>query len=223
VVAVANDKDREAAKDAVVAFGEDTLPVLPDLLAMLADKSHPYRGQVADMICAIGLAAKVIVPDMIKLLDAKDPFDPSRVIRILCAIGPDAEPAIPAIDRAVKRYLDAEKRNEELSYYLILDHYQYHKLGAKMVPTLITLLKVENSAIMYQAAKELSKLGPAAKAALPALKEAQKHLNDIQTEIARQPLLRPAPAAPATLSVPGTRPYNPILEAIDKIEAKPKK
>jgi len=79
---------------------------------------------------------------------------------------------------------------------------------------------VENPAILYNAASELGKLGPAAKVAMPALKDVQKRLSTMQS-VSNVPIY--SPAAPASLPNMGIRPYDPILAAIDKIEAKPKK
>jgi len=210
-----NEKDRDAAEQAVIAFGPDAAAYLPTLMPMLTDLSHNYRGRAANMICAMGPAAKNVIPDLVKLLQKPSPQDPSRVIRILCAIGPDAKSAIPDIQRAVENYLAAQKNNEDLSYYLILDRYEYHTLGAGVVPLLISLLNVEDEKVVTQSARELGLLGLAAKDALPALKAVQRK----KTETVEVPVF--APAAPAPGGPLNSRDWT-IKEAIRKIES-PKK
>jgi hypothetical protein len=222
-----NDRDREAAERAVVAFGADAAPALPSLMAMLADHSHTYRGQAANMICAMGSAAKGSVPELIKMLE-KPLHDPSRVIRILCAIGPDAKDAIPAIECVISDYLAAMKRSEDLDYYLILDRYEFHRLGADIVPVLVSLLKdvdrkvkdtgmnEEDFRMAMNTARELGKLGPAAEAALPLLKAIRPKLK----EVASSPTA--APAAPAAPTRQENYLDQTIGEAIQKIDASKK-
>lgn len=218
-------KEREVAEQAVIAFGAEAAPALPTLMAMLADRSHNYRGHAANMICAMGPAAKEAVPELLKMLEEKPLQDPSRAIRILCAIGPDAKKAIPAIRKVALDYLAAVKCEDELlSYYLILNRYEYHRLGAGIVPLLIELLKEDNREITAQAARELSRLGPAARDALPVLKSLK-----VKPELfpAPQEAYGPAAVAPAAFAPSQPVYIDPltqeIQEAIKKIESRSKK
>jgi HEAT repeat protein len=95
------DEEQKVAAHAVIAFGADAAPAVPELLVMLDDRSSEYREQIADVLCRIGPGAKAAVPELVKLLKEKKARDPEHVLRILGAIGPDARDAVPTLTAAL--------------------------------------------------------------------------------------------------------------------------
>jgi HEAT repeat protein len=95
------DEERNAAAEAIKAFGADAAPAIPALVEMLDDRSDNFRRLVGDILCAMGPAAKPAVPALIHTLKEKTARTPVIVISILCAIGPDAHDAVPVLISAI--------------------------------------------------------------------------------------------------------------------------
>jgi HEAT repeat protein len=91
------DEQQRIAANVIAEFGPDAAPAVPELIAMLDDRSGEYRELIANLLSQIGPAAKGAVPDLVKLLKEKNARDPEHVIRVLGAIGPDAKEAIPTL------------------------------------------------------------------------------------------------------------------------------
>jgi len=132
-------EDRKSAGDAVWAlqgFGPDALPVLPKLLAILADGKSEHWYSVATIVSQIGPAARAAAPTLrlrlaepqiqIRIQAAKslsrvapdDPLALAALIRLeqqvpgvvtedLGRLGPSARAAIPTLRRTM-RYADDE-------------------------------------------------------------------------------------------------------------------
>ncbi|HEV3259903.1 MAG TPA: HEAT repeat domain-containing protein, partial [Gemmataceae bacterium] len=191
-------------------LGPTAASAVPALTRLLEDDDSDVRNHAVRALGAIGAAAKSAVPALIPLLqdqgwceiresaagaladiDPKDPNivpalgralgDDMREVRASAAaalgkLGPGAKAALPALKKA----LNSEQEGQEDLIKVLV------QIGPAAVPTLIELLGAEKPEIRSQAATILGDMGPAARVAVPALKEA---LQD------QEPVVRSAAAA----------------------------
>lgn len=157
---------REAAARGLADLKPDPELVRRALVAALTDEDPVVRGNVVEAISAVG--AKV-VPDVIKGL--KNPELRSACAAILGRIGPDAKEALPALVAALKDETTAEQEGEETFRAVALVAIASIGPGKELVETCVPFLSADNEMERRTATYVLGKIGPDAKAALPAVKK----------------------------------------------------
>jgi len=143
------------------------------------------RRQAIQILARYGAAAKPALPDLIGLLGEKDTGQHLPVIQALGAIGPDAKQALPKIKEQLK--------NPAPSYRLFAAQALW-KIDRNAEPTVPVLIDVMNDKFMaswrVSAANTLAEIGPAAKAAIPTLRELSADTSPEVQKAARQALAK---------------------------------
>ncbi|MBN2453282.1 MAG: HEAT repeat domain-containing protein, partial [Candidatus Omnitrophica bacterium] len=129
---------------------------VPELIKALGDKNDDVRKNAAEALGRIGQAAKDAVPALVKALGDKNDVVRKNAAETLGRIGPDAKDAVPELIQAVDDIGNAAAE-------------AIGKIGLPAVPALIQALKDKNYFIRDEAAEILGRIGPAAKAAVPAI------------------------------------------------------
>lgn len=105
----------------------------------------------------------------IEMLKDKDPSRKYAALQALSEIGPEAKEAIPILIETIRETKNRDKR------ILVACNHALFGMGKEIVPTMISLLKDDDSEMRRGSAWMLGNLGPDAKDAIPALTVA---LND---------------------------------------------
>jgi len=150
---------RETAARILADIGPQASQAVPELVNALNDSDRGVRVQAAITLGEIGPQATDAVPALFEAL--KDPKTYEASMRALEKIGIDSKVAIPELIEALKY--------EDLRTYAaqgLLD------IGPETIPELIRALEGEYGPVRAYAAWILGKMGPDAKAAIPALTEA---------------------------------------------------
>ena len=162
------------ARDVLVRIGAAAVPALLDVLN---GPDRDMRVCAAEALGGIGPAARAAVPSLLRELHAEQPeLDDAKAealrhqaVIALGRVGPDAKAAVPALNTLLDREL-ADKETvypEEWPIVEALD-----RIGALPVAKLVDgFLREEGSWRSF----ELAKLGPRARAAIPALRQALTH------------------------------------------------
>lgn len=175
------DRDEDVVCVAIRALGEigpKAKAALPSLLDVLQkNQKGAIRWNAIRALGNIGAEAKSAVPNLLKVVEQdKDPFNALGAARSLGEMGPAAKSAVPALIRALKQHKDKEVRVEVA---LTLGHVDPQ--NKVTVPALIDLLSDADEHTRNMAAFVLGEIGPAAPAAIPALKA--RALNDSDDEV----------------------------------------
>lgn len=198
-----NDKDRDAAVEALQAFGPDAAPALPAFIEMLADHSLTYRARVIGIIATIGPKAQSARPIIVKLVKDKKTayFDDS--IKAIVATSSDPKdaaealaPLLEAPDRADAIYSalcelgpDAKGAIPAIRQYVLKELAakekdekrnvwslaSLSKLGPDAVPLLVEMLDAHSGCGRDVALDCLQTLGPKATNAAPVLVKLLAH------------------------------------------------
>jgi HEAT repeat protein len=150
---------RETAARILGNLGPQADQAVPALTAALKDPDRGVSVQAAIALGKIGPRAKAAVPALFEAL--QDPRVHEASMKALERIGFDSKDAIPALIGALK--------------YEALRTYAADRLlsiGSEAVPELIRALEGDYGPIREYAAWILGKIGPNAKAAIPALTDA---------------------------------------------------
>jgi HEAT repeat protein len=164
LVPALKDKEQRTRLIAVKALFDLNPPsekVAPALAEALRDSDPEVLANVIDALAAHGEA---VVPRAIKALDN----DKLRVpaIMLLRRLGPKAKDAVPALVAILKSDGSAPFRQE------IIDALESIGMASEQsVPALVGLLSDDNLEVRRGATFALGKIGPAAKAALPAIRK----------------------------------------------------
>jgi len=151
--------NRETAARILADIGPQARAAVPALIEALTDQDRGLRVQAAITLGEIGPSAKEAVPALFEAL--KDPKTYEASMRALERIGFDSKVAIPELIEALKY--------EDLRTYAaqgLLD------IGPETIPELIRALEGDYGPVQAYAAWILGKMGPDAKAAVPALTDA---------------------------------------------------
>lgn len=145
---------------ATAARGSD----VGELTKQLKEGDNEARRAAAKALADGGAASKEAVPALIVSLKDRDMFVRRFSAQALGAIGPDASSAVPALSAALN---DSRKEVQESAARAL------GKLGPPGVETLLVLARDDSWDTMTrrQAIESLSSLGPASRAAVPALTE----------------------------------------------------
>lgn len=190
-----NDRQVRAwAAKALGALGTQSQEAVALLVNALNDDYLLLRVWSAEALCKIGERTEVALPVLLETLNASHPFDRSHAIKALGEIGPHAKPALPGLIKALSDAnsdaaadalhklgpVAAPALNEALKRWdadVRLGFRQ--KIGLvnaaralRRIDLLTEALRDENSAVRQTAAGAIGRIGPEAKAAIPALIEA---------------------------------------------------
>jgi HEAT repeat protein len=160
------DESKLAALKALRRLGPEAKSVLPNIVQALSDKSVDVRIHAAAALGSMNGAAKSALPNL--FASAKDTGNLGNLIRagLPCSVTEAAIAAALEIDN---------KCGPELAKVAIKD--------------LTAALQSKNDAVVLAAANALVKLGPNAKAALPALEKAYKRSGGLAETVISQAIL----------------------------------
>lgn len=194
-----NEKDRDAAFEALKAFGPDAAPALPTFIEMLADHSPEYRRQVVEIIGAIGPKAKdarPIIAKRAKETRDRDPFGYGVAIAVILWISSEPKDAVPELIPllgegdwnyyalhaicnigpdantaipAVRQCVLKELADAQKDGRIAPGLSGLTKLGPDVVPLLVEMLDAHGGIGRETALEYLQELGPKAVKAAPAL------------------------------------------------------
>jgi HEAT repeat protein len=136
----------------------------------LQDKEISVRVNAAQVLRLVGPDCIAVLPDLLESMKEDDAFVKGWSIQAIGMIGPEASSAVPALVQV----LTDEKEGSDLSPQqkdLVGMHaaFALANIGPDAVPSLVALLKRQGAAVL--ACQALRKIGPQARAAIPALKE----------------------------------------------------
>lgn len=195
----ADDESKMAAMDAMASLGAPVVPRLIEsledpklrpyaaaILARIAPKSAEAAEAISELIrdenpmtrreaifalAKIGPEAKATVPKLVEALKTCDGPDCYAICYALGSIGSDAMGAKPALHEVLDK-CDDESACLFSAWALTRIDPDCEVSCAKAVPALITSLGEPSPMLRMHAAEALGAMGPLAKSALPALKEA---------------------------------------------------
>jgi HEAT repeat protein len=187
----ADPTTRYLAINALESIGVETKKkeVVDALIDVLKDKDASVWFQAVGVLSGIGESAKPAIPALLKALEDKKALlgGRSNVISALRAIGAGAK-AVPAISRLL-RDKDSDISNNALAYLQELTPEE----AKEAVPALIAILKTKEYPCL-PAVAILTKMGPTAKEAIPALNELLRDEDKDLRESARKALKAIGPA-----------------------------
>ncbi len=184
---------RDRAADELEQLGHNAKPAVPALIKALGGDDESLQWHVARAIGAIGPGASEAVPTLTKLLESKSPTVRANAALALANLGDAGKTAIPqlaklAVDpevsvrRAAMQSLHTMKPGKEVMVPLMIGVFKetepsvllpalqsLAEMGDAAVPALIDASKTKEG--RYWACLALGEIGPAAKDAVPALKE----------------------------------------------------
>jgi HEAT repeat protein len=175
---------RDAAAKALGEIGAPGKDAVPVLIASLKENDYFAEQSAAEALGNMGSAAEAAVPALVKLLEP-DHHPRQDVIIALGRIGPPAKSTLPDLEKSLASF---DSRESLVAAEAI---WRIDKRVDSTVPVLIASLKLKemptigvNSLffsivkpaieIRRHAAQVLGEIGPKAKAAIPALREALK-------------------------------------------------
>jgi HEAT repeat protein len=154
-----NPNVRLAAVRIIGNLGPPAGQAVPALIAALQDPGRGVSTEAAIALGKVGPRAKEAVPDLFEALKNPQMYEVS--MKALEQIGFDSKEAIPALIEALK--------HEDLRTYAVD---RLLNIGPDAVPELIKALEGDYGQVREYAAYILGKMGPDARAAIPALTDA---------------------------------------------------
>jgi HEAT repeat protein len=153
-------------------IGPDAVAAVPQIIPLVEDKNERVAKEAILTLAAIGPGAKEAVPALIKALEqSENPNGPAAAFA-LGKIGPDAASA----EEALVKQVDGKDKALALAsaWALVTVKPASEETAKKLVPMLVASLSDATPLVRQGAADALGKLGPAAKEAVPALKNVAK-------------------------------------------------
>ena len=168
--ALQDEKRRGKALAIVRRLGPEAKDCVPQLEKLLAEPDEDFKVDVLSAISSIGPGAADAVPAVSKALTD----DSERVVSAACIalgrIGSAAEPAVPAIDKVLKN--KSEHVQVAGAWALAQIQKDPAAVAKKILPLMLKGLKSSDELLRMKSAETLGELGPAAKTAVAALKQA---------------------------------------------------
>ncbi len=173
--ALQDPKRRGKALAIVQRMGPEAKDCVPELVTLLAQSDEDLKVDVLTALSSVGPGAADAVPDISKSLSD----DSERVVSAACIalgrIGLASETAVPTIDKLLK------SKSAYVQAASAWSSAQIQKdpaaVAKKILPLAIKLLKSPEELVRLEAAEALGTLGPAAKGAIGALKQAAGDLS----------------------------------------------
>ena len=159
----ADEPGRLQAIDQLGALGDKAAAAVGPLTELLKDPSAKVRAHAARALGEIGAAAKPAVPALAELIKDSNEMVRRQVVKAVMRIRPGPQVTVPL---CVKLLEDPDPGVRHRILQAITE------AGPQAVPALIAALKNDKAA--YWACLVLREMGPAAKAAVPALAEKLK-------------------------------------------------
>jgi HEAT repeat protein len=173
---LANEKLRPIAVQVAIRMGADAKGTVPALLeAIDATKEDPLlRREIHFALAAIGPDAAAAVPKLTEALGDEVPEIRYSACYALGRIGPSAESCVQAISKLYSS--DKEDDFQRLSCLWALVHIypNNEKIQNRAIPVFTEALSDSREHVRAEVANALGDIGPAAKSALPALRQATK-------------------------------------------------
>jgi HEAT repeat protein len=163
------------AIDELGAHGERAAEAVAPLTQLLKHKSAEVRAHAAHALGEIGPPAKAALPSLVELLKDADPTVRRQVAHGIMGIRAGPEVMVPLVARMLE---ESDPATQVRILQTIVE------AGPRAVPGAIEALKNDKTA--YWACLVLRDLGPAGKAAIPAL---EKRLSDSRSEVRREAAL----------------------------------
>jgi HEAT repeat protein len=166
------DDIRTSAARALGGMGPAARPALPALVAALKEGDAGLRQYAADALRQLGPEAKAAVPELIKGATSPNEEECLRSIATIGAVGPAAKEAVPTLLKLMdykntpkdNRAVPAVRRSAAAALADIA--------AAEAVGPLTTAMTADASTdVRIEATRALSRIGPAAKSALPELEK----------------------------------------------------
>jgi HEAT repeat protein len=151
---------RRRAGEALGALGPAARAATPALIGALRNEHEQVNDWALLALGEIGPDAWAAVPAVLSILKADDGQDLRDTFRVIKAIGREPELTIPVL----RRYL-----TEPHALYTAFAADSLTAFGEKSLPALMDALSSGNERVRDGAIRSLGQLGPAGKAALPAL------------------------------------------------------
>jgi HEAT repeat protein len=159
--------DRDPRVRAAAAIGLGTMargpspgPPAPEQVAALRNESNAVRRQAARMI--YGSPAMTLLPELVAALEDESAEVRTAAAQALARFGPDLDPQIPALTAMMQR---DEKNVRKACAEALKAAWPTPAL----VPTLSGFLRSRDRDVRFYAAQLLGRVGPEARAAVPAL------------------------------------------------------
>jgi len=161
-----SDKDDIKRNITVERLKNGKAAAVPVLVWVLrAGGQSEARWNAADALGQIGAESRVAAKDLVAVLDDPDPYVKTTAFKALSRLAPKAtEPMPPEMEGIVTQLI---ARFPEVESIRLVSDFKRHGAGA--VPKLTELLKHSDSAVRWNAARTLGKIGEPAKSAIPAL------------------------------------------------------
>jgi HEAT repeat protein len=191
-----DEQVRLQAIDRLGALGAKGAEAVAPLVELLKDASPKVRAHAAQALGAIGPAAKPAAADLVELVKDPDPLVRRQAVRAVMHIRPGPQVMLPL---CVKLLEDSDPGVRLRILHAIAE------AGPQAMPGLLAALQNDKAA--YWACLVLREIGPAAKAAVPALTE---KLKDPRPEIRREAAL--ALGAMGSAAAPATGPLAALLD-----------
>ena len=179
------DLTRREAAGALGRSTSDATTAAEALVSALNDDAPQVRQLAASAVAKVG---KEAVPAITKVLERGDLASRRAAARALGAIGPDASSALPALRKLLRDELAAAQEHlSGMESGAIRDSRLRHamgdqaslsalaQMGSAAVPVLVELLKTGDDVAVRWACRGLSRIGPEAAPAVPALRRAVDH------------------------------------------------
>jgi HEAT repeat protein len=170
--ALVQGRDLDARRSALFALREigpaakDAVPAL--CVALLKEPDKTLRSNMAETLGEMRSRPDLCVPALRKTLNDSEWIVRSYTARALCAFGADAKEAVTALARALK---------DEAGHVRVSSAEALWRIEGKLDPALdiligsLNVMKFNHDYVADAAAGVLGKMGPGAKAAVPALKK----------------------------------------------------
>ena len=164
----------------LIKIGPRCLPKLGLITEVLRESDSSVRYILALVISKIGVQASPAEPAITFALKIEsDERTKIQLLRCLQALKSGASPAIPVLDSMMTNENANQNLKTEVLRTLVT-------IGTNAIPTLITLLKTENPALLKQIIRALSSHGPKASSAIQELMILfNLHDLDVQIEIVK--------------------------------------
>ena len=187
-------EDKDTHESAFVEFNKmddkSKAKLIQSIIEALKNQDANIRSNAVDVLAEIGLADETAIPSIIEALKNQDANVRSNAVNVLAEIGLAAKAAVPAIEEALKDQ-DVNVRSNasnalvKIRMSIIANEKNIKHEQEVEVLRLIKVLKGDNynddqflQGVRYKdhymAAEMLGNIGPNAKAAIPALREALK-------------------------------------------------
>jgi HEAT repeat protein len=174
IPALEDRQQRDIALRVICSFGPAAKEALPALRRAIRDEqAHDDEQKAASLILIEPLAGigADAVPLLMEFLQEKSAGFQSYSADALAKIGPAAKPALPALVKLLKSDDSEVRRDVAIALWKI-------DKNTEGVPALAALLKEPARYLAEPAAMVLGQMGPAARPALPELREALMHPNE---------------------------------------------